>query len=212
MEQVIRDALGTAAHQYIFVAVVLSGVAALIASYLGSYLQTKGTHRALREDLKTLTEKVAATTRAAEEIKTRFGQSAWVEQRRWELKRELYTDLLRSVYKMQHLKDRIKDIYISENSFGRGEHFEELKARRKGLEAEVMPLWDEMSRVRGIGELVFSAKTISVLDELELARTASHFEGTYIDHLEEMVKATRKAHEELVASAKKDLDVEEANQ
>src|SRR5438874_1812564 len=99
VEQVMRDALGAAAQQYIFLAVILSAAAALIASYLGSYLQTKGSHRALREDLKTLTEKVAATTKAAEEIRARIGQTTWVEQRQWELKRELYTDLLKAVYR-----------------------------------------------------------------------------------------------------------------
>jgi hypothetical protein len=41
---------------------------------------------------------------------------------------------------------------------------------------------------------------------LEFATTAS--QGSYIDYLEEMVAATKKAHVELVASAKRDLDIE----
>lgn len=205
IEIVIRSALSSAAPQYILLAVVLSGIAALVAAYVGSYLQTKGTHRAIREDLKTLTEKVAATTKAAEEIKARIGQSTWVEQRRWELKRDLYTDLLKSIYRALNVTSTVFDLYIAEDGIEPGEWKEKVKKRRGKLESELQPLWDEIARVRGIGELLFSAETIAALDKFHAARTQA-FEA-YFEELDATSGAAKTAHTELVAFAKKDLEL-----
>lgn len=205
IEIIIRSALSSAAPQYILLAVVLSGIAALIAAYLGSYFQTKGTHKAIREDLKTLTEKVAATTKAAEEIKARIGQSTWVEQRRWELKRDLYTDLLKSIYRALNVTSTVFDLYIAEDGIEPGEWKEKVRKRRANLESELQPLWDEIARVRGIGELLFSPETIAALDKFHAARTQP-FEA-YFEELDATSGAAKTAHTELVASAKKDLEL-----
>lgn len=205
VELIVRKAVAGEAQDLLLLSIVLIGVVTLAAAYFGTYFQSKGGYRALREELDTLTKQVSATTRAAEEIKARIGQSTWVEQRRWELKRELYTDLLKAIYRAYVVSDRIMDLYVVEDTMEPGKYRDDQIAMRERLERELPPLWDEVARVQGIGEVVFNADTIAALDRLQKARV--YPADSYFEHIDQVAGASRTAHEALVKSAKQDLEL-----
>jgi len=206
IELIIRNTIGTEVQRFLLLAVLLAAVVALIAAYLASYLQTKGTHRALREELQTLTAQVSATTKAAEEIKAQIGQSTWVGQRRWEFKRELYTDLMEALYRILNINETIFDLYIHKQGAS-DEHRAFLEGKMTETKDQEQPHLDELIRVRGIGELIFTKDTIAALDELNKEWTENRHADDYFDFLDNRVAATRKAHEKIVAAARRDLEL-----
>jgi hypothetical protein len=173
-------------------------IAAAAGAYFGSYFHSKGSQRALREDIDTL-------TRATEEIKAQISQSAWVGQRRWDLKRELYTDLLRSVYRILHIDDTVWDLYMAEQRTASEEHRQNLEKRSGELLDQRRAHFEEIIKVRGIGELLLSTETTAAIDEL-LKSWAAEAEA-YYEYLDNRLAATRKGYEKLVAAAKQDLEL-----
>lgn len=71
--------------QLLFLVVTL--ITAGAGAYFGAYLKEKGKSYATRED-------IAHLTRLAEEVRSDIASKSWVEQRRWDLKREIYFRLL----------------------------------------------------------------------------------------------------------------------
>jgi hypothetical protein len=207
-ELIIRNVVAAEANRFLVLAVVLVAIAATLAAYFGSYLQTKGNYRALREEIGTLTARVSATTRAAEEIKAQIGTMTWEQQKRWETKRELYVTLLTALYRLALIHRQILDLYVSEDRLGHPSLESsrlKVRKRREAREAEVDPLWQEVLRVRGFGELVLSRETIQALDDLYKTWLNDDPEGDYLTEMEHMIAAFRKAHEKVVAAAKNDM-------
>lgn len=210
IELVIRNTVGSEAQRYMLVAFVLVIVGAWLASYFGSYLQSKGNQRAIREELQGLTMQVSATTKAAEEIKAQIGTSTWVQQQRWDLKRQLYTDLLSALYKLQDEYRYIIDICVTSNTFGAPEFKDtrlRLEKQREERAARVPRLWEEVIRVRGFGELTLAKESVDLLDELHKVWTENNEHMSFLDELEHRFVALRDAHKKIVVSAKQDMEL-----
>lgn len=74
--------------QLLFLVVTL--ITAGAGAYFGSYLKEKGRSYAAQED-------IARLTRLTEEVRSEIASKSWVEQRRWDLKREIYFKLLNAL-------------------------------------------------------------------------------------------------------------------
>ncbi len=75
---------------FLLLLILLQIITAGLAAWGVSYLRQKGKNYATKED-------VAHLTRLAEEVKTELAGKAWVEQRRWDLKRDLYFEIIKSL-------------------------------------------------------------------------------------------------------------------
>lgn len=205
LELLIRTTVGTEVRHVMLLAVVVSALVAILASFLAGYLQAKGTHRALREDLQTLTAQVQATTKAAEEIRAQIGQSTWMSQRRWDLKRELYTELMKALYLIVHIDTTAWNYYMSEQRSGSDDHAKLLAKKSDELFEQRKSHMEDLIRVRGIGELMFSRETIAALDELKAAWGEAADTTDYWSFLDGRLAASKKGHEKVVLTAKQDM-------
>jgi uncharacterized protein YoxC len=67
------------------------------AIYYGAYLKKKGENLATHEDIAKLKEQVQVITTTTKEIETKISDEAWNRQKRWELKREVLFDTVKSL-------------------------------------------------------------------------------------------------------------------
>lgn len=76
----------------VFLGIIVIGW--LVKSWIPKYLEKKAVNFATKEDFKEILELEKITTREIESIKGQISTGAWIDQRRWDLKRELYSKLL----------------------------------------------------------------------------------------------------------------------
>jgi hypothetical protein len=75
----------------------ISLVGGWVGAFLGAYFRKKGENLATHEDINRLVDQVKATTAATEAIRSEVSGKLWETQERWKSKRQLYTDLIRSI-------------------------------------------------------------------------------------------------------------------
>lgn len=71
--------------QLLFLVVTL--ITAGVGAYFGAYLKEKGKSYAIRKG-------IAHLTRLTEEVRSEIASKSWIEQRRWDLKKDLYIKLI----------------------------------------------------------------------------------------------------------------------
>jgi hypothetical protein len=81
--------------------------AAFLGSFLPSYMKKKGENLATHEDIKLLTDQVAAVTSTAKEIEAKISSEVWDKQKLWELKRDV---LFRATERLAGLDDALLGI------------------------------------------------------------------------------------------------------
>jgi hypothetical protein len=76
---------------------LVSLISAGVGAYSGSFLTEKGKNRAMRADIAKIVEQVQRTTKAAEEVRAAISDDLWLRQRRWDLRRDVYAQLLEAL-------------------------------------------------------------------------------------------------------------------
>ena len=77
---------------------VLSALLSLfIGGFLKSYVSKKGENLATHEDIQKLVDQMAAVTKATKEIEAKISDDVWARQRRWELKREIALEAMKTI-------------------------------------------------------------------------------------------------------------------
>lgn len=171
-------------------------------AYLGSYLREKGKHYAMREDLDEILAQVRQTTRTTEEIKTHFSGALWVEQARWDLKRDLYYRLLEN---LDEAKRSINNLWHVLGSWPTAEALQEEWERRQALAEERLDrAVVEIHRARAVAGMMLSERALQVLNELYKEKPKGRHEGVD-EWLEEELEATQRVYDLLVDAAKQDL-------
>src|SRR5579862_6089801 len=84
--------------------------AAFLGSWLGAYMKKKGENFATREDLQGVVEEVRAVTRTAEEIKSEIAGGLWERQKRWELRREVFFDVLKGTAEAENSLLKLRSV------------------------------------------------------------------------------------------------------
>jgi hypothetical protein len=87
----------------------------LLKSYVPSYLDRKAANLATKEDFDQLLELEKKSTREIEAIKGEVSKSTWLEQRRWDLRRDVYVELLEALYEFQLLSGSLSAWYAPGN-------------------------------------------------------------------------------------------------
>ncbi|WP_444894941.1 hypothetical protein [Microbulbifer sp. SSSA005] len=77
-----------------WVPLLLTAICSGISAYCGAYLKAAGKMRKLNESLDETTKQIRSHTQAAEEVRSKLSKEMWVEQQKWEFKRDLYLPIL----------------------------------------------------------------------------------------------------------------------
>jgi hypothetical protein len=72
-------------------------LSAFVGSYLAGYLKKKGESLATHEDFQAVLAELQETTRATKQIEAKISDEMWDRQKRWELRKEIFLEMLRAV-------------------------------------------------------------------------------------------------------------------
>lgn len=184
---------------------LIAFVLAFAGSYFGAYSKRKGENLATKEDYAALLAQVRKTTETTETIKAEISKVSWVDQQRWQLKRELYLELLSALYSEKEalfkLNDEESKRYPTEPKIVelRSQFIE--KNRVQSLNAI-----ERISKVRGVAGVLLSDESQKALDDLASLWYESldkEAPGFYAKRL----SAADKAYSIVLKSATVDLDV-----
>ncbi|WP_153130494.1 hypothetical protein [Dechloromonas hortensis] len=204
VETALKDGLAFPWWAY-FVAFVIP----FVGSYFGSYAKRKAENLATKEDFDELLSQVKKTTEETEKIKTDISRVSWVDQQRWTLKRELYMELLDSLYSEKEaifkLSDEEKQPVPTESDI--------LVLREKFIEenrTQSLAAIKRISKARGVAGVLLTDEAQKALDEIALAWYQS-IEGKPEDFYARRLAAADKAYSVVLQSATIDLDVKRAS-
>lgn len=76
---------------------LVSLISAGVGAYFGAYLREKGKNLATSEDIAKIVEQLQRTTKATEEVKATISNDLWLRQKRWDLRRDVYAQLLEAL-------------------------------------------------------------------------------------------------------------------
>lgn len=174
----------------------LFGVALVagVGAYFGTYLREKGKNLATKEDIQVLTRKT-------EEIRTELSGGLWLEQRRWDMKRELYSVLLEGFddldYNLAVMAGARKDAATATaaGDQSRSVQFDELyeTAREQAKIAT-----RSIRRARAVGALFLSEPAQSALTDMVTSWTSA------LESLGDLV-AARKQLKKVLAEVEKGI-------
>jgi len=81
--------------------VLVSLLGGTLGAFVGAYSKKRGENLATKADFDAILKQLAQQTQQAESIKAEIAQIGWIEQRRWDLKRQLYWDLLQVLQELR---------------------------------------------------------------------------------------------------------------
>lgn len=137
----------------------------LIKSYIPSYLNKKAENFATKEDFRELLEMEKVTTKEIELIRGKISTEVWVDQRRWDLKRELYSKLLEVFHELRKTTANVATTYLPNQDkefIERNREFYD-KQKRKQLE-----LVEEAGRLVAVSALVIDKEAINAVDQFRI--------------------------------------------
>ena len=189
-------------------AYLLAFAIVFFGGFLGAYARRKAEHLATREDFEEILAQVKRTTEQTEKIKAEISRISWVDQKRWELMRELYTELLDSLYSEKGAIFKLAD----EEKRPVPTDPELLVLREKFIEenrAQSLDAIKRISKVRGISGILLADDALKALDELARAWYQS-IEGKPEDFYAARLGAADKAYAIILKAATRDLNVKAA--
>jgi hypothetical protein len=97
LELLLRRVLGEGIqlHPAMYLLLVLvSLLGGIVGAFFGAFFRKRGENLATKADFDSLLQQLRRQTEETERIKSEIARAGWVHQRRWDLKRELYWQLL----------------------------------------------------------------------------------------------------------------------
>ena len=207
LEIVIRKVLaeGVNINFYVYLAVLLlSFLGSLVAIFIGSYLRKRGENYATKADFDTLLAQLRISTHATEEIKNQLSRGTWVDQKRWELKKEIYWDLLIALTMLDNALHLFR--FASFNSDGT---VRTIKTDKTDYSVIVGDHMKKLIAAHAVGQVILNEESLQALTETFL-KIQEMFEGypekVLTSQLFQDVSATIfNCKDKISESAKKDL-------
>jgi hypothetical protein len=153
VQAALRDYLPAALREslpawYMFVGLLTVTIVVAAGAYFGSYLQARAERKAITETLGLIELKT-------EEIKTELAGGLWLRQKRWELRREIYSQLLTS---LDALTYALEDMHTASTEEARREIWQRM------LEA-----FNRLATGKALGGILLVPEAVAALDELKAA-------------------------------------------
>lgn len=172
-------------------------------AFARSYLAQRAKSFASRQDLDEISRQLSHTTAVSEQVRAEISSGLWLNQKIWEFRREIYTELLRNLYELQStLFDLIcMGQSIVEDS-SRRERLETLKKRR-------METKEAIRYIAGTASLVLPQVRLDVVHNLygDLLRSPDKFEEFDFDEFDAELAQVESAYEYFVEAGREDLGV-----
>ncbi len=164
-------------------------------AYIGSYLREKGKNLATKED-------IAKLTRETEAIKSEISKTRWLDQKRWDLRRDVYWNLLEQLGELAVIAESMSD---------------QLRFQYKDLEQEKMTeLLDEAKTIGlgfvkfdAIGRTVLPESVVKALDSLEKSARKIKIEGLgrVVQYYDDLLNTRTKFKEKQASATTKPGDL-----
>lgn len=207
LEEAIRQGLA----EYRWWILVLAIVASSVGAFLGSYLKTKGEHKATDERFDEIRRQLKTTTKDTEEIKQYLAGEAWRSQQQWSAREQQYRDLLGHLHAFQLALSRLDDYYLEPGSehtpdHAFGENFQHLKDRAGEA-------YQGISESMGVAALYLTDGTLDALEDLRIQHWGlANFESVCTaDYVNDASKLAADAYERVLAEAKDQLGLGKTN-
>jgi len=136
----------------------------LIKHYVPKYLNEKAKNFATKEDFSELLEFEKITTKEIESIKGQISKGIWVDQRRWDLKRELYTNLLETFHELKKTSAHVAASYSPNRDKDFIEKNKEFYDKQKKRQFELL---DEAGRLTAISALIISDESLNAIENFK---------------------------------------------
>lgn len=143
----------------VFLGIIVIGW--LVKSWIPKYLEKKAVNFATKEDFKEILELEKITTREIESIKGQISTGAWIDQRRWDLKRELYSKLLEVFHELRKTTANVATAYSPEQD---KDFMERNKEFYDGQKRKQFELLDEAGRLTAVAALIVDEKAINAVE------------------------------------------------
>jgi hypothetical protein len=197
----------------------LSVIASVIVAYLVAYAKKKGENYATKEDFNELLRQVKETTKTTEEIKAEISGGLWVDQQRWQMRKDLYLGLLENLKKS--CKGLGEVIEAEEGSFQGGEQERSIYVNRrlriiKNASEEIQKavdlsgilfLSDTALEVLRIYQNAEEHRLRALSEQPDLHGDVSAEATSWSSYLENQLEAANTAYDEIVKVAKEDLRI-----
>jgi hypothetical protein len=189
--------------------IVLAAIASGFGGYFGAYLKKKGENLATHEDLDKLVQQMTATTEATKAIEARISDQIWNRQRQWEFKRELLTQLIRSMSNVDNSLLELHAVYSSPVP-----PVQEIVTIRLGERRDQSRKWNalnlELDSARAIASLVVGKELLNAIWAYTYAvRLAGKSTvGGYTEDFLSKQKTVSELHNSVLIAAQKELGLE----
>ena len=217
LELLLRKLLGEGLQLHPTVYLVIGLISVLsggIGAFVGAYLRRRGENLATKADFDSLLSQLKQQTREVEEIKSEISQAGWIHQRRWDLKRELYAELLVVLEEIKE-KGRWFSESIGSNYWGATSELTE-SLQRFATHMQDRGTLDRFLAAKALAGMFLAPQAVDALNELShdyslaadmiahsdnpadtVARNDTHFNA--------LIHTTQHAYEVILAEAQQDL-------
>ena len=194
------DSVLTALNGLVLFGVIVVGW--LVRSWIPKYLKKKAENFATKEDFKELLELEKTTTREIEFIKGQISTGAWIDQRRWDLKRELYSKLLEVFHELRKTTATVATTYSPEQD---KEFIERNKDFYDGQKKKQRELLDEAGRLTAVAALVVDEKAINAIDRFRQETSVLGGENDPYKYMMDLCDSADRVYRLLLSRAREDL-------
>ena len=163
VEQVLAAGVGLHWSTYAGLAIVYL-VGLIVAPLLTSYMSERGKNLATKQDVEAIVEQVQRVTAATEEIKTELAGGLWLRQKRWDLRREIYSQLLTSLDALLYaLKDGDA---VAAKLNERGPVQAEAQKTHDDARRRVDDAFNRVSSAKAVGQMLLIPEAVTALETL----------------------------------------------
>jgi hypothetical protein len=184
---------------YIIIGVLIS----CVVIYLKSYMNKKGENLATQEDINNLIEQIKAT----EETRAKIVNEAWVQQKRWDLKRDMYSKLLENLAECRRIYSVIIDREQKDTFHDTPEDKERKNEWMKVQWEKEAESVDIIRRTKAMAGIFLSNVAMDALDKLEKEWSKAEETIDWWEHLDSGYGAANDAYKAILDAAKSDLQM-----
>jgi len=129
-------------------------------AWFASYLREKGKNYATKEDVQTL-------TRLTEEVRADISGKMWLDQKRWDLKRDFYWELLASLNETSNGLRDFQALFNFKLEDMKPEELLKFKERLTHLTQQLQQKQDTLNRIVGVGRIILPDAVVGLLDSFQ---------------------------------------------
>ncbi len=176
-----------------------------VTGVVSTFFIERSKNLAMRVDLKNLEEQVRRTTAVAEEVRSQMAEQAYLAQKHWDFKREVYTGLLQSLDTARRALESIWNAEFEEAAPSDEKERERQKSRiNRQWETEEQAEKDIL-KYCCLGRIWLKPEAVMIIDEFETEYRQAESTHQYDLYINSLSGAVNAAFKKLMRFVKTDL-------